>query len=178
MIGFIGPSMTVTINDCLRLAPFLTGLRVSSLLRDWLGSRLRIGHFFSFRCPLVNTPQLNTEPEFWVLLRLNSEFSYDWILSSLTIESEWIHVWTRFYNLGRTEERPPPRRVRLLLSMFCPLLRNVPSDLLPSNGGPSTVDCVTSGIYVPNRCLAIVRFVTIFHLFVVHIKMLSESQII
>jgi hypothetical protein len=27
---------------------------------DWLGSGLRIGHFFSFRCPLVNTPQLNT----------------------------------------------------------------------------------------------------------------------
>jgi hypothetical protein len=24
---------------------------------DWLGSDLRIGHFFSFRCPLVNTPQ-------------------------------------------------------------------------------------------------------------------------
>jgi hypothetical protein len=34
----------LAINDCLRLAPFLTGLRVSSLLRDWLGSDLRIGH--------------------------------------------------------------------------------------------------------------------------------------
>jgi hypothetical protein len=51
----------LTINDCLRLASFLTGLRVSSLLCDRLGSDLRIGHFFSFRCPLVNTPQLNTE---------------------------------------------------------------------------------------------------------------------
>jgi hypothetical protein len=39
----------------------LTGLRASSLLRDWLGSDLRIGHFFSFRCPLVDTPQLNTQ---------------------------------------------------------------------------------------------------------------------
>jgi hypothetical protein len=28
---------------------------------DWLGSDLQIGHFFSFRCPLVNTPQLNIE---------------------------------------------------------------------------------------------------------------------
>jgi hypothetical protein len=28
---------------------------------DWLGSDLRVGHFFSFRCPLVNTPQLNTQ---------------------------------------------------------------------------------------------------------------------
>jgi hypothetical protein len=57
----------LTIHGCLRLAPFLTGLRVSSLLRDWLGSDLRVGHFFSFRWPLVNSPQLNTE------------LSYDWI---------------------------------------------------------------------------------------------------
>jgi hypothetical protein len=28
---------------------------------DWLGSDLRIGHFFSFRCPLVETPQLTTK---------------------------------------------------------------------------------------------------------------------
>jgi hypothetical protein len=28
---------------------------------DWFGSDLRAGHFFSFRCPLVNTPQLNTQ---------------------------------------------------------------------------------------------------------------------
>jgi hypothetical protein len=51
----------LTINDSLRLAPFLAGLQVSSLLRDWLGSDLRIGRFFSFRSPLVNTPQLNTQ---------------------------------------------------------------------------------------------------------------------
>jgi hypothetical protein len=30
-------------------------------MSDWLGSDLRIGHFFSFRCPLVDTPQLNTQ---------------------------------------------------------------------------------------------------------------------
>jgi hypothetical protein len=28
---------------------------------DWLGPDLRVGHFLSFRCPLVSTPQLNTE---------------------------------------------------------------------------------------------------------------------
>jgi hypothetical protein len=28
---------------------------------DWLGSDLRDGHFFSFRCSLVNIPQLNTQ---------------------------------------------------------------------------------------------------------------------
>jgi hypothetical protein len=56
-----------TIHGCLRLAPFHIWLRASSFLRDWLGSDLQIGHFFSFRCPLVNTPQMNTE------------LSYDWI---------------------------------------------------------------------------------------------------
>jgi hypothetical protein len=35
---------------------------------DWLGSDLRIGYFFSFRCPLANAPQLNTQ------------LSYEWIL--------------------------------------------------------------------------------------------------
>jgi hypothetical protein len=29
---------------------------------DWLSSDLLISHFFSFRCPLINTPQLNTQP--------------------------------------------------------------------------------------------------------------------
>jgi hypothetical protein len=72
MIRLIGTSIAIrqlTINDCLRLAPFLTGLRETSLpLRlTWFC------HFFSFRCPLVNTPQLNTQ--------LSSD-------SSLTAESE------------------------------------------------------------------------------------------
>jgi hypothetical protein len=30
-------------------------------LCDRLGSDIRIGHFFKFRCPLVNTPQPNTQ---------------------------------------------------------------------------------------------------------------------
>jgi hypothetical protein len=77
MTGFIDTPITITlnynrlwqltINDCLRLAPFLTELRVSSLHCDWLGFHLRIGHFISFRCPLVHTPQLN----FWILWRLS-----------------------------------------------------------------------------------------------------------
>jgi ribose/xylose/arabinose/galactoside ABC-type transport system permease subunit len=64
IIGFIGTylqlqpiitSHSAAMHGFLRLAPFLTGLRVSSLLRDWLGSDLRVSHFFSFSCPLVNT---------------------------------------------------------------------------------------------------------------------------
>jgi hypothetical protein len=55
---------------------------------DWLGSDLRIGHFFSFRCPLVNIPQLNTE-------QLNC------LLNSLTTESlmnSRIWVWVLCYD--------------------------------------------------------------------------------
>jgi hypothetical protein len=51
---------------------------------DWIGSDLRIGHFFSFRCPLVNTPQLNTQlviSLLWMtwttnILRLLNELSF------------------------------------------------------------------------------------------------------
>jgi hypothetical protein len=43
-----------------RSIPYWTTSAFSSHC-DWLGSDLRIGHFFSFRCGLVNTPQLNTE---------------------------------------------------------------------------------------------------------------------
>jgi hypothetical protein len=35
---------------------------------NWPSYDLRVGHFFSFRCPLVNTPQLNTQS------RLQSDF--------------------------------------------------------------------------------------------------------
>jgi hypothetical protein len=72
MIGFIDTYLklqsiiTAQISDCLGLAPFVTELRVSSLLRDRLGSDLRLGHFFSFRCSLVNTSRLNTQ----LLLRM------------------------------------------------------------------------------------------------------------
>jgi hypothetical protein len=41
---------------------------MSPFAREWLGSDLRIGHFFSFRCPLVNTPPL---PDNWTLVSLS-----------------------------------------------------------------------------------------------------------
>jgi hypothetical protein len=93
-LDLLTPCFTVTLNynqlqhltinnDLLRLAPFLTRLWVSSsrLLFhfDWLGSDLRIGQFFSFRCPLVNTPQLNTQRN--STTELSSEFSSGWITS-------------------------------------------------------------------------------------------------
>jgi hypothetical protein len=42
---------------------------------DWLGSNLRVGHFFSFRCPLVHTPQLNTQLSYERIL------VYEWRLN-------------------------------------------------------------------------------------------------
>jgi hypothetical protein len=80
-------SILITINynssksiSCRGLAPFLTGLRVSSLLPWLIGSDLRISHFFSFRCPLISTPQLNTQLN-WTT-ELPSEFSYEWRMSN------------------------------------------------------------------------------------------------
>jgi hypothetical protein len=54
-------------------------------LRDWLGSDLQVIHIFSFRCPLVNTPQLNTQ-----------------LLNSLTAEL-WLFYVCRVIELSWTE---------------------------------------------------------------------------
>jgi hypothetical protein len=67
-IGFIGTSIAITTNyNSSQSATVQDSLH--SLLdyecllfcRDSLASNLRIGHFFSFRCSPVNTPQLNTQ---------------------------------------------------------------------------------------------------------------------
>jgi hypothetical protein len=77
MIEFIAAfTITTNYNNCQSVAAYVS---LHSLLDyeclpfccDWLGSDLRIGHFFSFRCPLVNTP-LNCSYEWinelsWVL---------------------------------------------------------------------------------------------------------------
>jgi hypothetical protein len=60
---------------------------------DWLGSDLRVGHFISFRCPLVNTPQLNTRFK-WTI-----ELSYEWMIE-LTNELNWTEL------SRRSESRP------------------------------------------------------------------------
>jgi hypothetical protein len=61
------------LSTTLSIPPFFIGLRVSFPLRDWLGSDLRIGQFFSFRYPQVNTPQLNTELLNYLLHSLTNE---------------------------------------------------------------------------------------------------------
>jgi hypothetical protein len=68
-----------------RSIPYWTTSAFSSYC-DWLGSDLRIGQFFSFRCPLVNAPQLNNEllnslTTEWLNSRPNSP-ELNWTLES------------------------------------------------------------------------------------------------
>jgi hypothetical protein len=78
MIGFIDISITTTTNYISSQSSLHFLLDYECLLFhcDWLGSDLRVDHFSSFRCPLVNTPQLNTELSYECRvknhLRLNS----------------------------------------------------------------------------------------------------------
>jgi hypothetical protein len=68
MIGFINTSITITTNynssQSMAAEDSLHSLLDYECLLfrcDWLGSDLRDGHFFRFRCSLVSTPQLNTQ---------------------------------------------------------------------------------------------------------------------
>jgi hypothetical protein len=81
----------LTISVCLRLAPFLTGPRVSSL-------------------PLWRMTNKNSFPnEFLVFLSTAPALNND----SLT-NAPLIYEWNHFYNLGRTDERVLPPTVRVL----------------------------------------------------------------
>jgi hypothetical protein len=121
-IGFICPSInlhsTITAHNQwlskTRSIPYWTTSAFSSYC-DWLGSDLRVGHFFSFRCPLANTPQLNTT------------LSYEWWPKN--DGSQLTHSrmkWTNsFVTSGRTEYKSPYLTVPVIL--FSPP---------PSNGLP------------------------------------------
>jgi hypothetical protein len=84
MIGFIDTPIAVNYNHLYKSSQSVTAWDSLHSLRDyehllyhcdWLRSDLRVGHFFSFRCPLVNTPQLNTQLSYeWTGWRLQ----YDW----------------------------------------------------------------------------------------------------
>jgi hypothetical protein len=81
-LDLLKPSFTTTYNSSQSMTPWdslHSVLDYECLLFccDWLGSDLRIGHFLSFRCPLGNTPQLNTQRN--STTELPSEFSSDWI---------------------------------------------------------------------------------------------------
>jgi hypothetical protein len=67
---------------------------------DWLGSDLRAGHFFSFRCPPVNTPQLNTSITTAIWLTSMNEFSFT--------NDFRINYVSFFYTSMRTEYKTLP----------------------------------------------------------------------
>jgi hypothetical protein len=128
----------LTIHNCIRLAPSLTGLRVSSLLLwlTWFWFTNRSFHQLPFcRCPLVNTPQLNTQlnstTELWNLLWvLNAEWQliYGWIAN------ECVLACHSFITSGRTEYKSSPPIVPLLLCLLIRCCGKVFSEQLSSNG--------------------------------------------
>jgi hypothetical protein len=120
MTGFIdtflyNQSQQLTIDDCLRLAPFWLDydclLLASFFYCDWLGSDLRIVHFFIFLCPLGNTPQLNTQSN-----------SASELMNSLTTESRLNKFITCpfFIPHGRTEQISQFPRVHVFASLSIP----------------------------------------------------------
>jgi hypothetical protein len=70
---------------------------------DWLDSSLRIGHFFSFCCQVVNTPQLNTQ-----------------LLNSLTTESlkSLLNYWLSNDGSLTTESFKVKVKVTLRLAVY------------------------------------------------------------
>jgi hypothetical protein len=67
--------------------------------------------------------------------------------------AERFHV-SSVYNFGRSEYRPPLRTFSCHSIIICVLsVATKRSNLLLSNGVPA-VDCVTSRMCLPNRCLA------------------------
>jgi hypothetical protein len=78
---------------------------------------------------------------------------HSWTLNSLTNESQWIYEWTLFVTQGE------PKREYHLDYFDCYYLCFV--RFLPRNGGPSTVDCRTSGIFSPKGSLLMAVLVTI-----------------
>jgi hypothetical protein len=154
MIGFIGTFITITINynrlqqptigDCLRLAQFLTGLRASSLLLwlNWL--------WFTNRS-LVNTPQLYTQ----------SQLQSEWLTNELVNDSgttKSFNYVSSFYNSGRTDERPPPRTVRVLVC-FIRCHGNVLTARLSSNGLFRVYSSLWKRVLFPGRPIHCVGYV-------------------
>jgi hypothetical protein len=131
MIEFIGVSITISTNynssqsvTNTRSIPYWT---TSVFCRDWLGSDLRVSHFFSFRCPLVNAPQLNSRLSDKCRTTAHGWLSSDWTMT---------HWTNSFITSGRTIYKSPCLTAPLLscFSVFIPYHGNVLTEPLPSNG--------------------------------------------
>jgi hypothetical protein len=143
-------------NDCLRISPFWLDYECLLFCCDWHGSDLRVGHFYECTACRLKYDCLLT----------------DWLtLSQVKVKFMLRQTVSRPVCLGI--KHPRLLNVRWHGNAFCTELvsRNyfrirccadVSSDPLPSNGCHSTFDSVTSGTYLPNRCLAMVIYVTIY----------------
>jgi hypothetical protein len=129
MTGFIGGATTITFNftynssnQCLRLAPFLHRLRMSSIVTDL------VLIFESVTCSASGVRWLTLHswvPDFWILLRLTQDgFSF-------TNESRISYI--PFYNSVRTEDRTLPLIVHAILRMSIPRQRPVVMDMRLAN---------------------------------------------
>jgi hypothetical protein len=148
MIGFMGTSVTVTlnynhlwqltINDCLRVAPFPPGLRAySASVVRWLTIRSWTLNF------LTNESSFTTPVRMLAPLRMSNEL---------------------FNNSRRTKDRTLPLTVHAVRRMSIPRqhpvvtdmwLANSVSEPLPNNRQCILlIDSVTSGTCLPSRCPA------------------------
>jgi hypothetical protein len=131
MIGFTGTSITITLNynrlqqitidDCLRLAPFLPGLRVSYNVTDLV----LIYESVTSSASVVHWLTLHS----WTLNSLTNESLFTTNDSStnesrrLLVDGSLLRMnYMSFYNLVRTAERTLPWTVHLCYSV-CPLSR-------------------------------------------------------
>jgi hypothetical protein len=142
---------------------------------DWLGSDLRIGHLFGFRCLLVNAPQLNSQswlqsdcPLFqlteWLLARSSQHGS----LYSLLVTVENVCCVAVVTGMCLPNHC---LAVDYFASLCCCGNVSLASRWLavdfgsgstvPAFGHPCVVDSVTSESCLLSRCLAVVICVTI-----------------
>jgi hypothetical protein len=143
MIGFIGAFFTIalncnqlqqlTINDCLRLAPFCWTATVFSC--KLLCSCLQITHFW-----FTN--------ELW--MSNDDSSTIDCVLTCPPFITSG----------GRNRSHHVQQFLYYCVLIRC--CGNVPRDPILSSGRPSTVESVTSGARLLSRCLAMVKCITIY----------------
>jgi hypothetical protein len=116
----------------------------------WFTSHSRLVYewwrFFRFPCPLVNTPQLNTQLSYW------NKLSYECRMTA----DLWMNAFLRVPSLYLREGPNISHHLQQFLRYY------VFSDPLPSSGRPSTVQSVTSGTCLSSHCVTMVIRVTVF----------------
>jgi hypothetical protein len=115
----------------------------------------------SFRCPLANTPQLNTRSRL-NHFRMTTDFNEtNELIDDFSATAAWTHQWTLFYKSRRTDKRPPQPTIHVLVCPIRWLAMNVYSDFtIPLSVVMSQYTCTlcgqnemfASGLYTRRRC--------------------------